>query len=323
MFTKNNQNAVSAIGEQALIQRINSWLQSVTLPPPQGIGDDCAVIHHKTAGSQIITTDSLTYGQHFDASVCAQDAGSKLIKRNLSDIAAMGGAPDHAVLALLCGPDLAIDWLEAFFCGIRACCETYAVKIVGGDVSGLAPGHFSAVLTLIGSVETTKLRTGAAIGDWIYVTGSLGGSILEKHIHFTPRLKEGQWLAKQPDCSALMDLTDGLAKDLEALLPHQSCARIDIQQIPIAEDALKRANSSGRMPMEHAFCDGEDYELLFTINASSSPADFARRWQHSFPHLRLSLIGQLAEASDKGATYIDQASNEALPWVHGFEHLKE
>lgn len=321
MFTQNTDAQISALGESRLIQQINRWLGPVCPAYPEGVGDDCAVYTPTANHCQIITTDSLTYGQHFDSTVSAQNAGAKLIKRNLSDIAAMGGTPEHAVLALLCGPDLAIDWLEDFFVGIRQSCADYSTKIVGGDVSGLASGQFSAVLTLVGSVREARLRRGASVGDHIYVTGSLGGSILNKHYAFTPRLAEGQWLAKQPSCTALMDLTDGLAKDLKALLPDTTSASIELTVIPTAEDARTLAETSKRSILEHAFCDGEDYELLFTVDGSTPTADFEQRWQQAFPKLLLSRIGQIISSPASSPPLIDAATNETLPWTDGFEHL--
>ncbi|MGJ8651827.1 MAG: thiamine-phosphate kinase [Opitutaceae bacterium] len=322
LFAKNKTHSVAAIGESALIQRIQGWLKTTTPRAPHGIGDDCAVIEVLAPTQQLITTDALSFGQHFDSNVSAEDAGAKLIKRNLSDIAAMGGKPDHAVLALLCAPDTAIDWLESFFAGIRKTCEAYDLRIVGGDVSTLPIGQFSAVLTLVGTIDTAKLRSSAHIGDHIYVTGALGGSILNKHYTFTPRLNEGAWLAQHPSCSALMDLTDGLAKDLKALLPNDASAHLDLNAIPIAEDARKLAESSQRSPLEHAFCDGEDYELLFTVNESTASADFEQEWQQAFPKLRLSRLGRIAHGSKPSPGLINAATNEALPWVDGFEHLK-
>ncbi len=320
LYTDKNEDRVSRIGESELIRRIGSWLGTVSPPAPQGMGDDCAVLPASNR-PQILTTDAVTYGQHFDDSVAPQDAGAKLIKRNLSDIAAMGGTPEAALLALLCGPDVSIHWLEQFFAGIRQSCQTYGVKIVGGDVSSLAPGQFTAVLTLTGSTDHPKLRSTARIGDQLYVTGSLGGSILEKHYAFTPRMKEGEWLAGRSECSALIDLTDGLAKDLQALLPEQSSAVLRLDRIPISEAARTYAQTSSRAPLEHAFCDGEDYELLFALSAATDTDTFEARWHAHFPGVALSRIGYIGKGAKEGR-YLDAATNEALPWTHGFEHLK-
>ncbi len=285
------------------------------------MGDDCAVLEPPTGGKQILTTDSLSYRQHFDNSVTPENAGAKLIKRNLSDIAAMGGTPGPAVLALMMGPDVSIRWLERFFTGIRTSCQQYGVPLVGGDVSRLEPGNFSAILTLSGSAHTPQLRQTARPGDHIYVTGTLGGSISKKHFAFEPRLKEGCWIAIQPEPTAMMDLSDGLSKDLYALLPQDCSAAIDQNCIPISEDAEKIGQDSGCDPLEHAFCDGEDYELLFTIKAKSNCNAFEKRWATAFPRLPLSRIGRFIPTVGKIAL-IDAATNEALPWAYGFKHLK-
>ncbi|MFQ3224568.1 MAG: thiamine-monophosphate kinase [Lentimonas sp.] len=320
-FTSDSTASVSHIGEVALIDKIGEWLGPVSPSAPHGIGDDCAVLEPITSGRQILTVDSVSYGQHFDASVSPEDAGSKLIKRNLSDIAAMGGVPGPAVLALLCSSDLSIQWLERFFAGIRQTCERYGVSLVGGDISSLAESNFSGVLTLTGQAQNPKLRSTAKSGDHIYVTGTLGGSILGKHYAFEPRLAEGQWLAQTRHCSAQMDLTDGLAKDLKALVPAGSHAALDLDDIPLAPAAQTLSKKSGRPALEHACCDGEDYELLFTINTQVNRHAFETEWAEQFPQTELHHIGYIRHSSTMGAL-IDSQTNTALPWTHGFEHLK-
>jgi len=301
--------------ETDLIHRINRWLGPLNPKTPEGIGDDCAVLPKLAREHRILTTDSLTYGQHFDDSVPPEDAGAKLVNRNLSDIAAMGGLPDRAILTLMFGPNLSIDWLERFFRGIVRASTAGGLQIVGGDVSRLEPGRFSSSLTIVGIAENPILRGTAQVGDHIYVTGELGGSLAGKHYAFAPRLAEGRWLAEQGNCTSLMDLTDGLAKDLPNLLPKQASARIDLEAIPIAG----AAREAGGDTMEHAFRDGEDYELLFTVGAKVSPHAFAKRWHERFPKLRLSRIGEVAEGA--GPRLVDAATGRALPWTRGFEHF--
>ncbi len=320
-ISSNREGSIAALGEVRLIRQIATWLGPVSPPSPEGIGDDCAVLEPPPAGKQILTTDSVSYGQHFDDSVSPEDAGAKLIKRNLSDIAAMGGTPGPAVLALLCGPDIAVAWLERFFTGIRQACQQYGVPLVGGDVSSLAAGNFSAVLTLTGHTPTPRLRHTARPGNHIYVTGTLGGSILQKHYAFEPRLAEGRWIAAQPMCTAMMDLTDGLGKDLKTLLPPACSAAIETSRIPVSADALTLAQTSGRSPLEHAFTDGEDYELLFTLDTESDCAAFETSWANQFPEVRLSRIGSFIPSIGE-APFVDATTNAALPWTHGFEHLK-
>lgn len=321
MFTGNADESIRGLGEVALIAQIRHWLGAVSPSSPQGMGDDCAVVDRLKGLKQILTTDSLSYGQHFDGSISAHEAGAKLIKRNLSDIAAMGGRPGEALLNLLCGSDLRTDWLAAFFEGIYHACQEYELPIVGGDISTLPNGQFTAVLSLTGySEKPPLLRKGAQVGDALYVTGTLGGSILKKHYDFAPRLAEGQWLAQSQGCSALMDVTDGLAKDLVELIPDECAAYLELGKIPLSDAAHQCAKASGRSAMEHAFCDGEDYELLLAVKKDTQLVAFERQWRQKFPSTPLSQIGELRKSESK-APYIDSKTQEALPWIKGFEHL--
>lgn len=307
-------------GESRLIERLKVWLAEVSPPSPHGIGDDCALVDLPAGQRQILTTDNVTWGQHIDGRVSPAQAGAKLIKRNLSDIAAMGGSPGPALLTLLCGPNLTMTWLEAFVSGIRETCLHYKVAIVGGDVSELAPGHFSAGLAQTGYVgEHYKLRSTASIGDHLYVTGRLGGSILGKHYSFEPRLREGRWLAARQDCSAMMDLTDGLGKDLGAVLPPGAAAALNLAQIPIDPAARELAQRTGKSEIEHAFCDGEDYELLFCCDRSFDPSAFERDWLKTFPELGIHRIGTIQRY--QGARYFDADSGEPLNFQSGFQHF--
>ena len=321
MFTKNVDENIRGLGEVALVAQIRHWLGAVAPSSPQGMGDDCAVVDRPKDLKQILTTDSLSYGQHFVDSISAHDAGAKLIKRNLSDIAAMGGRPGEALLNLLSGGDLQTDWLAAFFEGICHACQEYDLPIVGGDISTLPNGQFTAVLSLTGySEKTPLLRKGAQAGDALYVTGTLGGSLLKKHYNFEPRLSEGQWLAHSQACSALMDITDGLAKDLRELIPGGCAAYLELGEIPLSDAAHQCAKTSGRSAIEHAFCDGEDYELLMAVKNDTKLEIFERQWRQKFPSTPLSQIGQIRKSESK-APYIDSKTQEALPWIKGFEHL--
>jgi thiamine-monophosphate kinase len=321
MFTNQRNDSIRSLGEVRLIAQIREWLGDVVPPCPEGMGDDCAVVE-PLPGKQILTTDSLSYGQHFDDKVSPQDAGAKLVKRNLSDIAAMGGKPGHALLTLLCGSDLRIDWLRAFIRGIRSTCEIYKVALVGGDVSTLPDGQFVSSMSLTGYLEHPPLlRSGGCEGDALYVTGSLGGSLRQKHFRFDPRLAEGRWLAVSGHCSALMDLTDGLAKDLRELIPKGCAAYLDLDDVPVSEDAHRIAAETGLPAMAHAFCDGEDHELLFAVQSTCDLKTFERAWAAAFPQTSLSRIGRIGQ-SDGNAPYLNAATGEALPWIQGFEHVQ-
>ncbi|CAI8305622.1 MAG: Thiamine-monophosphate kinase [Opitutia bacterium UBA7350] len=320
-FTHDPAQQISGLGECILLEHICNWLGDTTPIAPAGIGDDCAVMELDATQKTCITTDAISYGQHFDATVTPFEAGVKLIHRNLSDLAAMGAQPQSAVLTLLSGPDLALAWLKAFFKGVRSACVAHTLKIVGGDLSTLPAGQFSASLTLLGSCKRPLLRQNASIGDWLYTTGTLGGSILGKHFRFDPRLAEGQWFAAQDACRAMMDLTDGLGKDLQVLLPNDSSAAIDLNSIPIDEAAQAFGLQTGKPALQHAFCDGEDYELLLAVAADADCGRFETCWQAEFPNLRLSRIGQIISKHPAGV-FIEKESGASIPWTYGYEHWK-
>jgi thiamine-monophosphate kinase len=135
-------------------------------------------------------------------------------------------------------------------------------------------------------------RSGARPGDWIFVTGPLGGSILGKHLDFTPRVREALLLHEIVDLRAMIDVSDGLAADVAHLCHESGCgAVLRADSIPISPAARQLAERSGRTPLEHALSDGEDFELAFAV----SPDD-GRRIAADQPveGIRLSHIGEMA-----------------------------
>lgn len=312
-FTSRRRDAVSAQGELRLIEAIRGWLGDASPPSPFGIGDDCAVIP-ATGRHQLVTTDPVIHGQHFDDTVPPRAVGAKLLKRNLSDIAAMGGRPVAAVISLALAPETSVAWLRLFYLGLAACARAYRVKIVGGDVTQGPPGFFGAFLTLHGE-STGRLitRTGARRGDALYVTGRLGGSLAGHHYRFTPRLEEGAWLARQPAVRAMMDVSDGVAKDVQSLTPRTLLASIAPDAIPVSAAARSAVRHSGRPAWHHALTDGEDYELLFVVRGEAAGHALAAKWRRRF-RTPLTRIGHFATQLIPG--HVD------LNALHGYEHLR-
>lgn len=322
-FSENPADTIASLGEQRLLLRIRRWLGTAAPAAPAGMGDDCAVLpnSHRTSGSArstldvrpstLITVDPVIYGEHFDASVDPRAVGRKLLRRNLSDIAAMGGRPTAAVLALALDPRTRLDWLEAFYRGLAADARRFGVPLVGGDLA-THRGGLVASLTLLGETTAPRARaltrSGARVGDFIAVTGALGGSLPSgRHHRFTPRLAEGQWLARRPEVAALMDLSDGLAKDVFSLTPPGAAPLVFGELVPCHRGSDLRA----------ALVDGEDYELLLALRGT--PAELQKllaAWRRSFPKLPLTVIGQFAPK--------DAASTGALDFsaYHGFEHFQ-
>jgi thiamine-monophosphate kinase len=316
-FTTSRAASVTAHGERRLIARIRRWLGAASPRSPFGIGDDCAVIP-PTKNQQLVTTDPVIYAQHFDDTVPPRAVGAKLLKRNLSDIAAMGGRPVAAVVSLAVAPDTSIAWLRRFYLGLAACARRHGVKIVGGDITQGPRGFFGAFLTLHGESTGRRVvtRDGALPGDRIYVTGALGGSLLGHHYTFAPRLAEGAWLARRPEVGAMMDVSDGLAKDLEALTPAGLVPALTAVSIPISAAAHRAARHSKQSPLAHALGDGEDYELLIVVRRRANPALFELAWKKHFPRLKLTQIGTFAP-KDK-----IPAGSLRLADYRGYEHLR-
>jgi thiamine-monophosphate kinase len=314
-FGRRKSDTVAALGEERLIASIRRWLGDVSPPAPLGIGDDCAILP-PSGKAQAITVDPVIYGRHFDDSIPPRAVGAKLLKRNLSDLAAMGAKPRAAVVALTIDPRTRLDWLEKFYRGLAACARTYRVAIVGGDIAQ-ADQVVAASLTLVGEAVGARMltRAGARIGDWIYVTGALGGSLLGKHHRFTPRLAEGAWLAARPEIRAMMDLSDGLAKDLHALTPHGAEAALDPSLIPISSAAKQIAQRTRRTPLAHALSDGEDFELLFAVKKNAELASLEHDWRRHFGR-RLYRIGQFVSPGRSPAGSIDLGAHR------GYEHLR-
>jgi thiamine-monophosphate kinase len=231
--------------------------------------------------------DAVVRGVHFADGTAPRDVGAKLMKRNLSDIAAMGGRPRAAVVALALDGRVSVGWLAGFYRGIAREARRHGVAIVGGDVTRL-DGSFVATLTLAGQVTGRVLtRSGSRVGDWIYVTGSLGRSLTTgHHLSFEPRLAEGEWLARRGSVRAMLDVSDGLAKDLRSLAPAGSSAAVYAGMLP------RRAGSTTR----EVLCDGEDYELAFTVASRAARAALEGAWRRAFPRTRLTCIGRFVRA---------------------------
>lgn len=308
-------------GERRLIEAIRQWLGDASPPPPEGIGDDCAVFSPRVGSEILVTTDPVLWGRHFDESTAPEEAAAKLLKRNLSDVAAMGGRPRMAVISLLLPPATSLEWLERFHRSLRKSSLRFAVPISGGDVSQ-TDGLLAACMTLIGETTAGRAltRSGASAGDSLFITGTLGGSILGHHLSFEPRLTEGQWLAARPEVTAAIDVSDGLAKDLPALLPAHGEAHLRADAIPTSESAAQMAEKSGRSPLFHALCDGEDYELLVTVRGESS-ARFLADWKNTFA-APLTCIGTVEQrASGSTGSILRGLPSGLEEAIHGYEHL--
>lgn len=289
-----------------------------------GAGDDCAAL---TGGSEdellLFKTDAIVEGVHFTADTPPEKIGRKALARCLSDIAAMAGTPTAALVTLALPADFDPARVESIYAGMNTLAREFGVAIAGGETTA-NPGGVLISISLLGRVDASKitLRSGAKLGDAIFVTGELGGSIDGKHLDFEPRLEQARWLAERFPLNSMIDLSDGLATDLKHILNASKLgADLLSTAVPISRAAreIKARNGSDKTPLSAALSDGEDFELLFTIPGKHAvPLNDA--WKEQFPDLKLSCIGRTTETP--GLRIRDRNSIHPMA-IDGYVHFKK
>lgn len=282
---------IADIGEDALVRRFTEHLP-LSADVIVGAGDDCAVLKPLRKGRvTLFKTDCVVEGVHFTAETPANLVGRKALARALSDIAAMGGTPHHALITLMLPPETEVRYVDKMYQGMNALAVRHGVSIVGGETT--RGPCVSITVALLGSALEKRflLRGGARVGDLIFVTGKLGGSLRGHHLKFEPRLAEGQWLAENFHIHAMMDLSDGLAKDLPRMADRSGAHGL------LIESAALPLNKG--CTVQQAFNDGEDYELLFAV-APRDHGTLERKWSAAFPRVPLTCIGRFL--SEGGAS---------------------
>ncbi len=254
-----------------------------------GIGDDAAVVEW---GSRcgLLAADMLLDGVHFETSSQSPVAiGRKALAVNLSDVAAMAGVPRFALVSLALPRSASADFAAGIFEGLKSIADEFNTAIVGGDTTSW-DGPFAINVAIVGDVvgDRAVTRSGAKPGDWLFVTGELGGSLLGRHLTFTPRVREAGILHRAVDLHAMIDVSDGLVADLYHVL-EESAAGAILHEAAIPVSDAARQVVDDRSPLEHALGDGEDFELLFAV----SPGDGAKLVSENPIGIRLSHIGEV------------------------------
>ncbi len=308
-----------------------------------GIGDDAAVIKTEEGRELLACCDLMVEGVHFRTDWSpASLLGRKALAVNLSDVAAMGGVPKFAMLSLALPEWCSDDFIAELFDGVFKLAEATGVSIIGGDTSSSRDSLFIDV-SVIGECETGKAvtRRGAKVGDTIYVSGSLGASVLglslleegfrlddtqdpndsrlqavRKHLVPEPRLELGRALGHAGLATAMIDISDGLSTDLWHILDESWVgAVIHASAIPVAECVTAIALEDNTIdPLMLALNGGEEYELLFT----ASPGKTQEIEKLSdLPGVKIYGIGEIVARRD-----LLLARNDAFESISptGFEH---
>jgi thiamine-monophosphate kinase len=260
-------------------------------------------------------------GVHFRADTAPALIGRKALARCLSDIAAMAGTPAHALITLGLESGYDAARVEAVYSGLTELARRHGVGVVGGETTTVPQGMWLNI-ALLGWVEPGRCprRSGAQPGDAVFVTGTLGGSLVSgHHLTFEPRLAEARWLAGQCEVHAMIDLSDGLAGDLGHVLRASGVgAELRAAAIPLSRAAREAAARGGRSALEAAMGDGEDFELLFTVPARDA-VPLLDAWRTRFESVRLSCIGKITP--ERGLRIRDRHGLRPLE-AHGYTHFQ-
>lgn len=273
-----------------------------------GPGDDSAVL--RLTGDTLVTVDHLVEGRHFDPSMASVDMiARKAVARSVSDIAAMGGTP-VAGLATGCLPEGYREG-DALFDRLAHWARYWGCPLVGGDIS-IFDGPMVLTVTVLGTAHARRgpvLRSGARVGDSVWVSGTIGGSVASgRHLRFEPRVAEGRWLcdALGDSLHAMMDISDGLGRDAGRIGRASGvCLRIEATRIPVGEGARGWRAAAG---------EGEDYELLFVTDARAAVLE-----RCPVSGVAFTRIGEVAAGSGCMMISPEGESIEAgeLGWEHG------
>ena len=312
-----------------------------------GMGDDCAIVRPRAGEEIVVTTDFSLEGVHFRRDWHAAEAiGHRCLARGLSDLAAMGARPVAAFLSLAVPQELTAarrgkSWVERFFDGLLALADKHGCVLAGGDTAQARGGACFDIVAL-GAVRRGKalLRSPAKAGDYIYVTGGLGGAAAEllavernprrfvtltraadghPHVFPEPRVEVGLRLAEMRGVHAAIDVSDGLSTDLTHLCEESGvAAEVDAEAVPVhalAREAERKGWTASAM--ELALHGGEDYELLFAAGTEA-------RVPKSVAGVGIYRIGRMVRRKARGPRVMMRDGNGRVRAVEasGWEHFR-
>ena len=337
---------VSDAGERALIERIRHRVPATDPALLVGIGDDAAVAAQDRGSLQVLTTDALVEGVHFDRRFSTPaEIGYKALAVNVSDVASMGGRSRFALLSLMLPTETTMGEVDGLLDGLIDLAAQTRISLAGGNITR-SPGPLVVDVTVIGSVRPRKVlkRSGGKPGDILYVTGHIGAAAagldwlrheaaraagdhtrpseeslaecVSRYCRPEPRARVGSILGRTKAASACMDLSDGLADAVTGLATASGTgARIDSDLLPIHPGARDWFARQGTDPISASVAGGDDYELLFAV--PSRKRSRLRGVIREARGLPLTRIGELT--SGKSVGIVRDGRLEPLP--SGFSHF--
>lgn len=339
-MSKESRLRIKDIGEVDLISRIAKLITTDDADVVVPIGDDAAVVQHDAHFLQVITTDILVEGVHFSADTHTPlEIGYKALVVNISDVAAMAGIPQFALISLGLNPETYVDFVEDFYRGALKAAGDYNLTLVGGDTTK-SPEMLVNVVVL-GRIERDMLRkrSDAQEEDLIVVTGDLGGSVaglylltnpkmLEKVSHATElkkahlvpmaRVTEARIAAEQ-GARAMEDISDGLASEITHICEMSNVgAEIYVDRIPISPGVHEVALLMGEPAHNLALYGGEDYELVFTV--SRSKLDVIQKEMQSAAGIHTTVVGRIV-SYNKGISLVWPDGSKTDLANLGYEHF--
>ena len=301
---------LSDLGEKELIRRIASFLKT-DRRVVKGIGDDCAVLEGFGGKLLLFACDMLVEGVHFLGSAKPESVGWKALAVNVSDIAAMGGIPHHAVISLGLPRSTPIPWIDRLYGGFARCAREFGVNIVGGDTNRSEKKVID--VAILGQVERNRViyRSGARVGDLLFVTGRLGGSVRSgRHLTFVPRVREARAIAARVKPHAMIDLSDGLGPDLTRLCEASKVAAL------LEADRIPRKKGTS---LDSALTEGEDFELLMAIGPREAAAVLS--WARRNLSCGLTHIGKVVRPQKANLVRVSVPRGMKTPSLTGFQHF--
>jgi len=330
---------LSDLGEFGLIARLRARWPQMPAEVVVGPGDDTAAINVAPGRLLLFTVDAMVEDVHFRRRwMPPRDLGWKAMAQNISDIAAMGGHPTHALVCLSLPDELDVEFVDALYDGLDVAAAEYGASVVGGDIVG-STGGVTVSVSLLGEVEQGMLmrRSGASPGDVLMVTGEVGDAAaglrlleagqppaageqkaVDRHLRPAPRMDEARILARSGHVTAAIDVSDGLAGDAAHIAEESNIGvRLYAERVPVGAACRSVAERLRLDPLDLALRGGEDYELLVAVRPEA--AERLAELLHHETGTALTAVGEVI-ALARGLTLV-RADGTETPLGAAFEHF--